>query len=109
MATITINGTSIDVAGGGVFDIGSKNGKIIVNGITIQSGLSGTVDLKIEGAVANVTADGSINCGNVSGHVQAGGSVHCNDVSGSINAGGSVKAVKVEGSMNAGGSIKVGS
>ena len=108
MATVTINGNVINVSGGGTIGITSRNGKIIINGIEQASGLSGTVELKIEGAVADIEADGSVHCGNVAGKVSAGGSVTCQDVTGNVNAGGSAKAAKVGGSMNAGGSIRVG-
>jgi hypothetical protein len=66
MARITINGQTVEV-GDGDINVTSRHGKIIVNGRTLAEGLSGTVDLKIEGAVAKVDADGSVQCGDVGG------------------------------------------
>ena len=104
MSSLTINGKNFQVTGR---NIAIRNGTVMVDGIMITTGLSGDVNVKFEGDLASLEADGAVTCGNVHGDVSAGGSVECGDVGKSVKAGGSVRAAKVGGSMSAGGSIKV--
>lgn len=108
MAKVTINGQTFNFDGDNI-SIKSLNGSIVINGATTASGLSGSVDLKVEGAtIQSLTADGNVECKDVTGSVSAGGSVHCNNIGGSANAGGSIKATgTIARSLNAGGSIKI--
>jgi hypothetical protein len=108
MARITINGQTVEVGDGNI-NVTSRNGKIIVNGRKLAEGLSGTVDLKIEGAVAKVDADGSVQCGDVGGSVSAGGSIRCGNVASDASAGGSITATgTLGGRVTAGGSVRIG-
>lgn len=103
--TIVVNGTRIEVEGGGPMSI--IGGKVIVGGVTVAEGLSGIVEVKWEGPAANVRADCSLTVngdvagdaeagnsmtvsGSVKGNVRAGNSVNCGDVGGSVKAGNSV-------------------
>jgi hypothetical protein len=112
MAKITINGCSFDIQGDSNINVGgmsitSKGGSIIVNGKTIKDGLSGAVTLHVEGAVANIEADGDVSCGDVTGSITAGGSIKCGAIGGNLSAGGSVTGGAVGGSVQAGGSVKI--
>lgn len=53
-------------------------GTIIINGTSIKCkrfDLHGDVNLKIEGAIADIRADGDVECQIVKGSVNAGGSI----------------------------------
>lgn len=102
MPTITINGNQYSIAGGNIV---VNNGKITVDGQALVKGLSGSVNIKFEGGLASLTADGSVSCGDVFGNVAAGGGVDCASVGGNVDAGGSVRAASVKGSITAGGSV----
>ena len=102
MNRITINGKTITCSGNNVV---IRNGKVIMDGNTIQKCSSGDIRVVID--VNNIDCDVSVtvrgnarivNCGgscevsgNVDGDIDAGGSVTCGNVSGDIDAGGSVK------------------
>jgi hypothetical protein len=108
MASVTIDGQTFTISGNDI-SITSRGGSIVVNGQTLTAGLSGTVNLKIEGAVARIEADGSVTCGDVTGKVNAGGSVTCSNVTGNVAAGGSARVSgNVSGGLTAGGSIRTG-
>ncbi len=112
----TYTGSSVEV----------RNGKVYVDGKPADAGdLSGVrvLDVKVEGVLQELRADGnveaqeirgfvhaggSVTCENVGGNVDAGGSVTCGDVGGDANAGGSVKCGKVSGKVSAGGSVRHG-
>ena len=102
MNRITINGKVIEVEGHNISIIGDS---IIVNGVTIEKGLSGVVDVKFEGDLANLTVhkgNAEIN-GNIRGNVDVGGSAKCSgDVGGDIEAGGSVMEMWKEALMQEG-------
>lgn len=101
---IVVNGNRIEVEGdtnisvvGDCVRVGSK---------IVSSGLSGIVEIKWEGPLATLTADGSVSVsGSVQGYVSAGGSVKCGDVGGNVNAGGPITCNDVRGNINAGGSV----
>ena len=103
MGTIIINGKTIKAEGKNVT---IRNDKVYVDGKLVEEGLSGIVEVKWEGPMASLTADGNVTCGEVLGNVSAGGSVQCADVDGYVNAGGSVSCGTVGGSINAGGSVR---
>lgn len=89
MNRITINGKTITCSGNNVV---IRNGKVIMDGNTIQKCSSGDIRVVIEGDVNNIDCDVSVTVrGNVDGDIDAGGSVTCGNVSGDIDAGGSVK------------------
>ena len=52
-----------------------SNGKIIVDGDVVASGLSGNVTIEWQGEMATLKADGSVHCQDVYGDVDAGGSI----------------------------------
>jgi len=103
MSVITINGKCIEVKGS---HISIVNGVVKVDGVTIESGLQGVVEVKWEGPIAILSTDASVTCGDVGGNVSAGGSVHSENIQGSVTAGGSVHAGDISGGVTAGGSIK---
>jgi hypothetical protein len=106
MNRITINGHVFEIEGN-CGPVSISNGCITIGGMTVQSGLSGIVEVKWEGELVSLKCDSSVKCNNVAGDVSAGGSVDCGDVIGNVSAGGSVKCGTVGGSVNAGGSIKM--
>lgn len=103
MNQIKINGKVIDVEGR---NITLKNGKIMVNEKVCAEKLSGEVILRFEGDLANLKADGDVQCANVSGMLDCKGSVDCEDVDGDIDCGGSVKANNIKGNIDCAGSVK---
>ena len=103
MSVITINDKTIEVTGS---HISISNGVVKVDGVTVESGLQGVVEVKWEGPIAILSTDASVTCGDVGGNVTAGGSVHSGNIQGSVNAGGSIHAGDISGNASAGGSIK---
>jgi hypothetical protein len=103
MAVITINGKRIEVNGSSVSIV---NGVVSIDGVVVEGGLQGVVNIKWEGPLANLSVDGSVTCGDVAGNVSAGGSVHAGNIQGSATAGGSLHCQDINGSANAGGSIR---
>ena len=96
MNVITINGRRYEVSGN---NISVSNGKIKVDGVTIEEGLTGTVKVQFEGDLANLEcADAKIN-GNIHGNVNAA-DLKCGDVGGNVNAA-DVKCGNVAGRVNA--------
>ena len=86
---ITINGKTITYSGTNVV---INNGKVIVDGKTIQECNSGDIKVTIEGDVNKIDCGGSCEVsGDVKGDIDAGGSETCGNVSGDIDAGGSVR------------------
>jgi hypothetical protein len=102
---IVINGQRIEVEGDASIRV--KNNEIFVDGTRVASDLLGTVNIKWEGPLATLTADGSVECDDVDGDVSAGGSVQCGNVEGDVSAGGSVQCGDVEGDISSGGSVTV--
>lgn len=89
MATnrIVINGVSVEIEGN---DVRVSQGVIYVDGVPLQSQLSGDVHIIWHGDLASLEADGSVTCRDVDGDITAGGSVNCRNVEGSVSAGGSI-------------------
>ena len=104
MNRITIDGITIEVEGNNVH---VQNGKVMVGGVEIKGGLTGKVDIKFEGSLASLRADGNVECGDVQGDVQSGGSIKCGEVGGDVTAGGSVTGTGFSGDIMAGGSVKI--
>lgn len=97
----TYTGNSVEV----------RNDKVYVDGKLVDAGdLSNvrTLDVKVEGVLQELKADGSVEAQEVRGSISAGGSVTCGAVGQNVNAGGSVKCGAVGGRINAGGSVKHG-
>lgn len=118
MAEVWINGQKIEVPGDGPINIQSRGSTIRIGGSVVASSIGGDgiisiggsteVDLKIVGAVANIDAGGSVDCGDVSGDVEAGNSVRCGSVKGSVDGGNSVTVTgNVGGDVDAGNSVTV--
>lgn len=104
MNTIVINGKRIAVSGNNITVI---NDQVLVDGKVVETGLSGIVEVKFEGDLANLRCSGSATVnGEVKGNVEAGGSIKCSNVGKSVDAGGSVSCGNVGGDIDAGGSVK---
>jgi hypothetical protein len=86
-----------------------NNNQVIIDGVVQkQDGISGVVEVKVEGDIGSLKVTGSATVnGNVKGSVDAGGSVKCGNVSGDVDAGGSVNCGSVGGDVDAGGSIRM--
>lgn len=101
---ITINGKTITCSG---INIVISNGKVIVDGKTIQECNSGDIKVTIEGDVNKIDCDGSVEVHGNSGSIDCGGSCEVSgDVKGDIDAGGSVTCGNVSGDIDAGGSVR---
>lgn len=107
MNTITINGTTTHVKGR---NISVKNNKIYVDGDLVAEGLSGDVNVKFEGDLANLDATSVEVNGNVTGNVDCtsfnstgnvGGKVNCTSANIGGDVGGSVDGTTI----NIGGSV----
>lgn len=80
--------------------------QIIVDGKVVEDKASGIVKLEVQGDLASLTCDASVEVtGNVAGNVDAGNSVHCGHVQGNVDAGNSVHCGNVGGGVDAGNSI----
>jgi hypothetical protein len=104
MAKVTINGKSY------IGDnIRVENNEVFIDGKMVDHGEQNKIlEVKVEGGLANLEADGSVVCNDVHGTVQAGGSVTCDKVTGTVQAGGSVTCDDVGGNVMAGGSVSYG-
>lgn len=97
--SITINGKSF--TGRNVVIV---NGNVVVDGQTVDSGLTGDINVVVNGHVEHLenhcgnvaaqsagninTGSGDVNCGDVTGNVQTGsGDVKCGRVGGSVRTG----------------------
>jgi len=92
---ITINGKPYDVSGNNIV---VKNDTVYVDGVVVESGLSGIVKIEFTGDLANLdcttaTITGNVNgdvdgttitCGNVGGDVD-GTTIKCGDVGGDVD------------------------
>ena len=93
MNTITINGKTTQVKGN---NISVKNGNIYVDGSLVAEGLSGDVNVKFEGDLANLDATSVEVNGNVTGNVD------CTSFNCTGNVGGIIDGTTI----NIGGSVK---
>ena len=101
---ITINGKTITCSG---INIVISNGKVIVDGKTIQECNSGDIKVTIEGDVNKIDCGGSVEVHGNSGSIDCGGSCEVSgDVKGDIDAGGSETCGNVSGDIDAGGSVR---
>lgn len=78
---ITINGKSYSVSGK---NISVKNDSIYVDGVLIESGLTGNVKVEFTGDLANLDCTTATIHGNVTGYVD-GTNITCGDVGGDVN------------------------
>lgn len=92
---IVINGKSHSVGGKNISII---NDKIYVDGILVESGLSGIVEVKFEGDVANLDCTTATINGNVLGDVD-GTTIRCGDVSGNVD-GTTITCGKIGGNVD---------
>lgn len=61
-----------------------------MDGKSIQSGLTGNIEVTIKGDVNNINCTGSVFVhGNVTGNIDCGGSCSCSDAEGDVDSGGS--------------------
>lgn len=103
--SIIVNGEKIITNAGNIV---INNGEIIANGKVIKSGLSGIVELKVEGDLMNISTAGNVTVhGDVHGGIDTTGNVNCQNVSGNIDTTGSVNCTKVEGNIDAMGSVNI--
>jgi hypothetical protein len=101
--TIIINGQKHVVSGS---NISIGNNVIMVDGVVVQGDLSGIVEVKFEGDLANVTAGSSITVnGNIHGDADAGSHIRCNDIGGDADAGSHITARDIKGDADAGSHI----
>ena len=61
-------------------NVSVRNGTLYIDDTTVQSGLSGDVQIIWEGDLARLEADGALTCRKVSGDITADGSVKCSPI-----------------------------
>lgn len=100
-----INGMSFECSNNARISV--NNGTIKIDGNTIEVGeiKSSFLSIKIEGGVASIECDSSVECGDVQGDVKAGNYVKCGNVSRSVSAGNYVDCSTVGGDVSSGGHI----
>jgi len=105
MGTININGK---VYSGHNIEV--RDGAITIDGVRQKDdSAKGVLEIRvIDGPIARLDTDLSVNCNKVIGSVNAGGSVNCDDVGGDVSAGGSVNCDDIGGNVSAGGSVRRG-
>lgn len=89
-------------------DLTIIDNKVFIDGVAKDQSVNGVVKVVIEGQLANVRSDASIQCGDVGGDVSAGSSVSAGDVQGDVSAGSSVTCRNVGGDVSAGSSVAAG-
>lgn len=105
MNTIIVNGMKIQTNGK---NISINNDVIKVNGKVIMSDLSGQVDIRFEGDLANLECDGNVTVnGIVNGDINAGGNISCGAVGRDADAGGNIICGNVGRDIDAGGNISM--
>ncbi len=107
MGKVTVNGTTYHVPSSGG-SISVRGNSVFVDGKPISEGLVGIVEIKWEGPLVSLQADGDVTCGDVAGNVSSGGSLSAKNVGGSACAGGSLTCENVTGNVSAGGSVRCG-
>lgn len=112
MGKIIINGITIETPDGANVCV-NGNG-VFINGAKSDAfnsvNFGGSITVNVTGPIGNLEATGSVNCEEVKGNVDAGGSVTVKgNVGGDIDAGGSVTVGgNALGSIDAGGSVHLG-
>jgi hypothetical protein len=103
MNTIIINGKTFQVSGQ---NIGVINNSIIVDGVVVESGLSGIVKIEFHGNLASLQTSGDVVVhGDVAGDISASGDVRCGDVKGNVKASGDINCGHVDGKVYASGDV----
>lgn len=92
---ITINGKSYDVAGRNIV---INNDKVMVDGVMVESGLSGIVKIEFTGDLASLDCTTATINGNVKGNVD-GTTITCGDVGGDVD-GTTIKCGNVNGNLD---------
>ena len=84
-----------------------RNGVVTIDGVAVDGEhKNGILEIKVGGDLCQLKSDLSVSVnGQVSGDVTAGGSVNCGNVVGDVSAGGSVHCGRVGGDLTAGGSV----
>jgi hypothetical protein len=104
--SITINGVVYGNIEGG--NISIINGRVTIDGVLQDQQVQGVVKIIVEGDLASLKTDASVQCGNVHGDVTAGSSVSCDNVEGSVSAGSSVSCENVGRNVSAGSLVTCG-
>jgi hypothetical protein len=78
---ITINGKTYDVSGNNIV---VKNDTVYVDGVIVQSGLSGIVKIEFTGDLANLDCTTAEIAGNVQGDVDCT-TIKCGDIGGDVD------------------------
>ena len=107
MNRVTINGVTFTANSHSSVSVNGRT--IIIDGKKVDVGdIEGpTLNIKVEGVLGSLEADGDVQCGDVGGTVQAGGDVDCGNVGGTVQCGGNVDCGKISGSVMAGGGVTV--
>lgn len=103
MNTIVINGKTIQASGRNISVI---NNSVIVDGVVVESGLSGIVKVEFQGDLASLQSSGdAVVNGNVSGNVTVSGDLKCGDINGDVKASGDIRCGQVSGNVRASGDV----
>lgn len=85
-----------------------NNGTVIANGVVIKSGLSGVVELKVEGDLMSINTAGNVSVsGDVHGDIDTTGNVNCGNVGGDIDTTGTVNCGLVNGDIDTLGNVNI--
>ena len=82
VATITINGKTFTTKGNNISVI---NDKVMVDGVIIESGLSGIVKIQFDGDVANLDASNVEIVGNINGNIDSSNLKVSGDIKGNVD------------------------
>lgn len=84
-----------------------KNDTVIIDGVVQEKGLSGILEIKVEGNLVNLQADNNVTIhGDVLGNVDAGNNATINgDVLNNVDAGNNVTAETIKGKVDAGNNV----
>lgn len=101
---IIVNGVSIDVDGN---HVSVHSGTVYVNDVSVCSVPDQEIHIYWHGELAELQANGPVNCGDVHGDVRANGYVICQDVAGEVKSNGKVKAARAYNNIRANGSVNI--
>lgn len=99
MSSININGASFKVTGNNIV-VDQFNGTVKVNGVLIQDGLKGIVEIKFEGDLASLNCNTATISGSVHGKVDANTLKVTGDITGDVD-GNTVHANSIKGDVDA--------